>query len=591
MMKKNNIFRVYVKLFAKLFRKAPLDFSSLLFFNLVDGIGYGIIIIFQKQFYDVASMFAQGNETLNVVIYALAILGIFKLLSPMLGSICRMSLAFFTEKMNGINQKEIYQKLSRLEPIVFEDTKVLDNINKASQGMQATVGFVVTISRIFVNHIPYFIIVGVFLFAQRPILVLSLLIIFIPVIVSLFVKTKIYTKLEDKSAPQRRETNYYESCCVSRTYYKETRMLGAFGYFYDLYQNSLASVQKLRWKSNVRYTIVELGLRLFSLLGYLVIFYMVFVNTLSGDISIGAFVAIVNSIASLFTEMELIIIRNLGNVSADFGKVMNYVNLLEMEESHGEDVWISKACDINLQHISFTYPNSAEKAIDDISFTIKNGETLAIVGENGAGKSTLVKLITGLYKPDSGAIYFDNMDTRFLSTRSNFLDESGIFQKYQRYPLSLGDNIAIGEFDKKKDDVELRKVCEMSDVDLDNKFLQDGLNTVLSVEFGGIDLSGGQWQRIAIARGFYRDGSLIVLDEPTAAIDPLEERALYDHFAEISKDKTTIIVTHRLGSVRLADRVVMMQKGKIIGIGEHDSLYKTCKEYAELWDSQSTLYV
>ena len=201
-MKKNNIFRVYVNLFVKLFRKAPWDFGLLLFFNLIDGIVYGIIIIFQKQFYDAASMFAQGNETLKVVIYALAILGMLKLLSPVLGSICRMSLAFFTEKMNGINQKEIYQKLARLEPIAFEDTKVLDNINKASQGMQATVGFVITISRIFVNHIPYFIIVGSFLFAQRPILVLSLLIIFIPVCVSLFSKLRYTQNLKINRLPK-----------------------------------------------------------------------------------------------------------------------------------------------------------------------------------------------------------------------------------------------------------------------------------------------------------------------------------------------------------------------------------------------------
>ena len=157
--------------------------------------------------------------------------------------------------------------------------------------------------------------------------------------------------------------------------------------------------------------------------------------------------------------------------------------------------------------------------------------------------------------------------------------------------MTLKNNICISDAGRDTEDEELDLIVRMAGLDVTERSFDSGYETMLSREFGGVDLSGGQWQRVAIARGFYRIHQIIVLDEPTAAIDPLEETKIYNRFAEISKDKTAIIVTHRLGSVKLADRIVVMDKGKIVGIGTHSDLVLECPKYREMWTAQAQYYV
>jgi ATP-binding cassette subfamily B protein len=209
------------------------------------------------------------------------------------------------------------------------------------------------------------------------------------------------------------------------------------------------------------------------------------------------------------------------------------------------------------------------------------------VGENGAGKSTLVRLMIGMYKPLEGTVTVRGMDTSKADSASLFGGLSGVFQKYQRYLMTLGENVSISQ--PGKTDAAERTLADAG-VEVDSATFPDGLDTMLSREFDGVDLSGGQWQRIAIARGLYRTHELVVLDEPTASIDPIEESRIYKQFMEISKDKTAIIVTHRLGSVKAADRVVVMDKGKIIAIAPHKELMTSCGLYSDMYNAQSMWY-
>jgi ATP-binding cassette subfamily B protein len=226
--------------------------------------------------------------------------------------------------------------------------------------------------------------------------------------------------------------------------------------------------------------------------------------------------------------------------------------------------------------------------VDNVSIEIKPGETIAVVGENGAGKTTLVRLLTGLYTPTSGKITLNGMKTSEVNNKSLFDGISGVFQNFQRYKMTLGENIKISDF---FNFYQTDLVLSESGVDFENNnTFPNEKNTMLSREFDGIDLSGGEWQRVAIARGLYRRHNIIVLDEPTAAIDPIEESRIYRKFVEISKEKTAIIVTHRLGSTKIADRVIVMDKGKIINIGSHDELMQNCKLYSEMFNAQAVWY-
>ena len=240
--------------------------------------------------------------------------------------------------------------------------------------------------------------------------------------------------------------------------------------------------------------------------------------------------------------------------------------------------------------MSFSYPGSETKAVEHVNLTIKPGETIAIVGQNGAGKSTLVKLLTGLYLPTEGTVEIGGIDSRKISSHSIYRGITGIFQKYQRYKLTLQENVQISDL-QTQDQQHLETAVKKADLELDHETFPQGYDTMLSREFDGVDLSGGQWQRVALARGFYRVHDLVVLDEPTAAIDPLEETRIYEKFAELSKDKTAVIVTHRLGSAKIADRIVVMDQGRIVAIGTHDQLMRERGKYAEMYQAQAQWYV
>ena len=263
------------------------------------------------------------------------------------------------------------------------------------------------------------------------------------------------------------------------------------------------------------------------------------------------------------------------------------MRFMDLPESGGIEGTPDSSRGIVMQNVSFIYPNAKHKSVDSVSINIKPGETVAIVGENGAGKTTLVRLIMGLYKPTEGTVMINGLDTSKVSSKSLFKNVSGVFQKYQKYKMTLNDNIRISDLENTS---EVETVAVQSGIEVDSGSFPQGYSTMLSREFDGVDLSGGQWQRIAIARGLYRVHDVIILDEPTAAIDPLEESRIYRKFSEISRGKTAIIVTHRLGSAKIADRIIIMDKGKIAGVGTHDELMEKCSLYNKMFSMQAKWY-
>ena len=258
---------------------------------------------------------------------------------------------------------------------------------------------------------------------------------------------------------------------------------------------------------------------------------------------------------------------------------------LEDEKQKKQDM--PKEFDIRLKHIGFTYPMSKKEALSDISLTLYQGQTVALVGENGSGKTTLCRVLMGLYQPDKGEIFYGD---HLLSTLE-LMNISAVFQKYCRYKMTVSENIQLGEFWKKTDEKELKGICKDVGIHLEQEHFTNGIYTMLGREFDGIELSGGQWQRIAIARGLFKNSNMIILDEPTAAIDPLEETRLYQDFAKICKNKTAVIVTHRLASARIADRVIVMKEGKVIQDGSHEQLISVEGEYKKMYEEQKKWYV
>ena len=595
-MKKSNISRlsgnlsfisIVLKILGMAFAAGPFYIIVNNLMAILNGVSQGVITYMTQLFFESVSDTATANTGVRDVITMACALSLTVVLSQVINGLNNfMGMSYF-KKVIGYLNKKINSKASKIQPIAYEDTDFLDDINKASQGAQNSLGLLFTITTIFSYYTPYFAFMFIYLFRLKPFLAISLVFVFVPVAFSQLVRNIVFTRLEDEVAPIRREYNYYQKCIGE----KETRILGAFQYFRDLYSSSLDLLNNAVWKAEKKAGLIELGLKMVTLIGYLGILFLFVQSLLKGEISVGAFAAVFASIDTMFSTMDQIICRHIANMTRDLGTIKNFLRFLDMPEREGKDLEKDQKQGISLKNVSFQYPKSGKNVLKNISLDIKRGETIAIVGENGAGKSTLVKLILGIYEPNEGTVEICGLDTQVASLENLAMGVSAVFQKYQRYKMTLKENIKISDSICYKDEQsKIEKAFEKVGLDIENRSFPNGYRTILSREFDGVELSAGQWQRVAIARGLYRVHDIIILDEPTAAIDPIEEANIYRQFAEISKNKTSIIVTHRLGSAKIADKIIVMNQGKIIEVGSHEQLMKAKGKYWEMFTMQSKWY-
>ena len=244
------------------------------------------------------------------------------------------------------------------------------------------------------------------------------------------------------------------------------------------------------------------------------------------------------------------------------------------------------------EHITFTYPGATRPAINDVSLEINRGEVIALVGENGSGKTTLAKILCHLYTPDVGRILWEGADTADISPQELRDSIAAIFQDFARYQLPARDNVGMGRSANIDDLDAIRASARLAGADRFLSRLPDGYETPLSKAFsGGRDLSVGQWQRVALARAFFRDASFVVLDEPTASLDPRAEHELFKSIRSLYQGKSVLLISHRFSSVRSADRIYVLDKGAVVEHGTHAELMANDALYAELFNLQAAAYI
>ena len=553
------------------------------FFSFIHGLSWVLQVVFLQRFFDATHSLVRGEATLEIVILWMIAMILAYMLTQIMNGVENCHSNILDLKVSRHKNMKMFKQIDKMNALEFEKTERLDYINKADAGGDNLVWVSLTLLDSILFYGTYFIAMGIFFFALRPSLSISILLVFTPCMLSNMIRVKIFEKLEDASAPVRRERDYYRECAIDL---KETRFLGRTSYFEKLYYSCLQRLNHMIFKAQLKKNRISLLMELITVMGYGGILFLLLILVMQQYISIGAFVAVLASINSLFNFMDEVISERFAWAFENLASAENYLSFVDEEFETRDRKTLSERLDISLNGVSFKYPSTEKLALNNISLKINVGEKIAIVGENGSGKSTLCRLILGLYPFTNGEIKIgkesiENVSNEFFSA---------VFQEYCKYKMSIKDNITISAPSTNIDDDDLIGIYKNSGINIAEDILIQGIDTMIGRDFDGIELSGGQWQRLAIARGLFRLGHLIVLDEPTSAIDPLEETRLYNEFASICKDKTAIIVTHRLGSAQTADRIIVLKDGQLVEEGTHEELLTKDNEYKRMFDLQKQWY-
>ena len=407
---------------------------------------------------------------------------------------------------------------------------------------------------------------------------------FIPTCLNLLYQSNLWKRFYIALEQCKKEESAYFKGLVDEVACKESRITYASDLLSNKWIRSRERRDSIEQKKATKVLVLQLLLTPIELLGtfggYLISVILLFrgrINYAVCTASIAAYASITSSLSSLVSMI---------GYEGQYRKMIQpFFDYMAKEERSACKEPVSFQKEIRLDHVSFKYPKQEKNALDDIDLTIRKGEVIAIVGENGAGKTTLTNIILGLFLPSSGTVYYDGKDISSASELKLHASQSVVSQVFARYKMTVKDNIAISEFGRACDE----KVMEKKLSFLDD--FQLSLDTMLGKEFGGRDLSGGQWQQIACTRGFYKNSEFLVLDEATSAIDPLKEKAMYNSFRRELKGKTGIIITHRLGAVSLADRIVVLENGHIVQEGAHNKLLEEDGPYSQLWNIQANSFM
>ncbi|MBK1988224.1 ABC transporter ATP-binding protein [Sphaerospermopsis aphanizomenoides BCCUSP55] len=397
-----------------------------------------------------------------------------------------------------------------------------------------------------------------------------------------------------ENSPQARRMEYYTSVMLTDTHAKEVRLFQLGSFFMERYLQAFESLHQTMRHLRGKQAFWSSSLAILSTLGNGFAFYWVVQKAFRGEFSPGSVLLFVQSLTYFQTNLERFVAHWL-YLFQNILYMQQFFNFLDtptpmLLSIPGEKIPTPIRSGITFEKVDFSYPDG-RLALQNISFTLYPGQTVAIVGENGAGKTTLVKLLTRLYDPTEGRIIVDGTDLKNLNLQQWRQQIAGVFQDFGHYALTLGENIALGNLAALERPEILRYAVEKADiVKLVNDFPARE-ETPLGKQFGGTELSGGQWQKLALARAFVRkDAQLLLLDEPTAALDPRSECDLYRRFIELAEGKTTIVITHRLASVRMADRILVLKDGCLIEDGTHQELLQFGGEYTALWNMQVQQY-
>jgi ATP-binding cassette subfamily B protein len=515
-------------------------------------------------------------------------------LADILGRIVSLVDSLLSERVTNSSSVRLMEHAATLDLEDFEDSEFQDQLERArrqTSGRMTLMGQlfgqaqdVVTVASFVAGFIFY-----------APWLIALLLLALVPAFLGEAHFNAQSYSLDFGRTPERRELDYVRQTAASVETAKEVKIFGLNGFLIERYVRLATDF----YAANRRLAMRRAGWGgLFTAIGtvgyYLAYAYIVW-RTLAGEFSVGDLTFLAGSFRRLRTLLEGL----LTSFSTTASQALYLNDLFSFFEVKPEILspdnprpFPQPICrGFVFEDVGFRYPDAERWAVRRLSFTLHAGEVLALVGENGAGKTTLVKLLTRLYDPDEGRILLDGHDLREYDLNALRGNMGVIFQDFVRYNLSAGDNIAVGKIAARGDHARIVRAARRSQADEVISRLPTGYQQMIGKRFkNGVELSGGEWQKIAIARAYMREAAVLVLDEPTAALDARSEFEVFKRFKELSDGKTAVLISHRFSSVRMADRILVLADGMVEAAGTHDELMAQPGRYSELFELQAAGY-
>ena len=537
------------------------------------------------------------NFWASSVMFLLIFLFVYRILNRVVGSLESAVTHIAGEKVVSYIRLQIMRKSEEIDLAAYdmpEFYEKLENANREAgmrpvQILSATFRMLSTL----IGLVSYAVIIS----AAFPLAAICIIIVSVPSAAVSFVYRHKHFRYMRHRSKERRQMNYYSEIMVNKDVVKEIRMFDLGNTFVNKYKavfegyytgirrliarESMWTVAMAFVSSTVNclfYAIIAMGVLDGS---YMIGDYNLYTGALS---SIASSVASIIGISATIYEGTLFIDNLIAFMKADKSiKAPKVSHVLERGVAHT----------IEFKNVSFAYPGTERTVIKNVSFTLEPGETTVLVGLNGAGKTTLIKLLTRLYDPTEGAIYLDGVDLREYDPKDLYRMFGIIFQDFGKYACTVSENITFGEVGAERNEARIVDSAESANASDFIERLPVGYETPLMriFEREGIELSIGQWQKLAIARAFYSDSDVLILDEPTASLDAIAEQEIYSQFEALRKDKTTIFVSHRLSSATTASKIIVLEYGELIEMGNHKELMAKEGRYYELFSTQAKHYV
>lgn len=585
------IVRNYLWVLKTVFSIAPLHLAAVLVCEISVALFRPFQIIVTQRLVDYGNSYVNSGEGLNGLILwggmLVAVLILWVTLQKLENYIVRVRIK---KRIVQRFTPKIMDKLERLPYRFFEDKESNDLLEKIADNPEKLLE-----NSLYIPMIALFALISIgatlaLMLAYSLWIGIGMMILAVPMTLLVNYMGRLDSDLWVNASPVRRREAYLRELVSDKHAVYETNVFGSGGYVEDKWYEAQDELYKMTRKIMVKQSGARIVYQLLN------IAYMLYVGGLSVlSFSSGAFT--IGQLAAMLDSMYTIIVK-LNRSCRFFSRSVYLLNAVEHVRGFfslpQEPVSSEKTdgnYDIVFSHVYFTYPGTDREILRDINIRIRRGERVAFVGENGSGKSTVIKLLCGLYQPTEGHIFVGGHDICTLSDEERHRFISVLFQDYRAYNMTLRENTAIGDVSKLNNDEAVIQAIKDAGGESIIEQYPKGIDTMLGkLTDEGVDLSGGQWQRVAMSRAFVSDAVFVVLDEPTAALDPVAESNMYESFAQIFEGRGAIMISHRLASAKMADRIFVLDGGRIVECGSHSELMENGGLYADMFNVQASWY-